>query len=180
MSAENDAAKVLGLAATIVRLCDHTPVWGQLYIEEELRISEALRGQCLDIQHVGSTFVPGLKAKPIIDILVGVRDLKTGLSLVEPLSQIEYTYLGDTLVPNHLVFGKGLQRSYLLHVVQHLSDAWTRVIAFRDILRSKPSIASRYEVLKVLLSKQYHNDRTGYGEAKTVFIDAVLANGDWS
>jgi GrpB-like predicted nucleotidyltransferase (UPF0157 family) len=167
----------LGLPSGVVRLCKHDSQWGQLYLTQEVLIRKAIGCQLLDLQHVGSTCIPNIKAKPIVDILMGIESLPQGLSLVEPLSRIQFEYLANALVPGHLVFAKGSPRTYLLHVVEHTGAAWMRVIAFRNILLCSPPIAARYEALKVALSRQFHDDRAGYAEAKTEFIDRILKTG---
>ena len=127
------------------------------------------------IEHVGSTAVPGLAAKSIIDIIVGVRELAAGDRCVHPLEGIEYEYLGEAGIPGRLYFRKGQPRTYHLHMVEHRSEFWERHLLFRDLLRERPAVAREYEALKRELAVQYRTDRLAYTEAKTPFIESALA-----
>jgi len=166
---------VLGLPAKTVRLTDHDSVWPELFRREEALLRQVAGGVLLSVQHIGSSCIPGLKAKPIIDILGGVETLAQGQELALPLRHAGYHYLGGHLVPEHHVYGKGDNRTHLLHIVEYNGAAWRRVIAFRDILLKYPDVAARYETLKIGLSRQFPDDRPAYGEAKTAHIDRILA-----
>ena len=165
----------LGLVTGTVLLKEHDVGWADLYRAEEALLRKILGDILLDIQHVGSTCIPGLRAKPIIDILAGIEALAQGPALADSLRNAGYRYLGGHLVLGHHIFGKGVARTHLLHVVEYQGGAWRRVIAFRDILRKYPGIAARYEARKVQLSCQFRSDRAAYGEAKTPYIDSILA-----
>ena len=165
---------VLGLASDRVRLADPTPRWAQLYAEEAERLNAAV-GPCLrGLEHYGSTSVPGLKAKPILDILAGVPSLSDGLRLAGPLAALGYEDMGTGVVPGHHLFGKGEARTHLLHVVEYGSPIWTEALCFRDALRADPALAQEYEALKVRLSEQFAESRAEYTAAKAGFIQSVL------
>ena len=157
---------------------EYDPSWPARYERERASIVEAL-GDVMEgvagIEHVGSTAVPGLAAKPIIDIIVGVRELAAGERCVQPLEGIEYEYLGEAGIPGRLYFRKGQPRSHHLHMVAHGSEFWQRHILFRDLLRERPAVAREYEALKRELALQYRTDRLAYTEAKTPFIESALA-----
>jgi GrpB-like predicted nucleotidyltransferase (UPF0157 family) len=167
----------LGLPPNVVCLRDHSSAWRKFYNDEALELKKTLGHRLLEVQHVGSTSIAQLKAKPIIDILAGVGSLSDARYFVKPLATLGYDYLGDSLVHEHHVFAKDPQLlRFLLHVVELGGNAWKRVITFRDILRKNPIVAEQYEDLKVLLSRQFGDDRDAYAEAKTTFIDASIAN----
>jgi GrpB-like predicted nucleotidyltransferase (UPF0157 family) len=109
---------LLGLAEGSVVLVEHDPSWAQAYDEEKQRIGHALAGLALDIQHYGSTAVPGIRAKPIIDVVVGIEQLAMGDRCIQPLRMIGYDYLGDELVPGGLFFARGLPRTHHLNIVE--------------------------------------------------------------
>ena len=165
---------VLGLAQTQVRLHAPTPLWAGLYREEEARLKAALGPALLAVEHYGSTSVPGIQAKPIIDILAGIARLDDGPALAEPLAALGYDYAGDKIVPGHHIYGKGVARTHLLHVVEYGSAIWTEALRFRDALRSDPTLALEYEALKVALSEKYAERRADYTAAKASFIQAAL------
>ena len=161
-----------------VVVVEYDPSWPARYERERASIVEAL-GDVMEgvvgIEHVGSTAVPGLAAKPIIDIIVGVRELAAGERCVQPLEGIEYEYLGEAGIPERLYFRKGQPRSHHLHMVEHRSEFWERHLLFRDLLRERPAVAREYEALKRELALQYRTDRLAYSEAKTPFIESALA-----
>ncbi len=161
-----------------VVVVDYDSSWPARYERERASIVEAL-GDVMEgvaaIEHVGSTAVPGLAAKPIIDIMVGVRELPVGERCVQPLEALEYEYRGDAGIPGRYYFRKGNPRSHHLHMVQHGTEFWQRHLLFRDLLRERPAVAQEYAALKKELAAQYRTDRLAYTEAKTPFIDAALA-----
>ena len=165
---------VLGLAQTQVRLHAPTPLWAGLYREEEQRLKTALGPALLAVEHYGSTSVSDIKAKPIIDILAGVARLEDGPTLIAPLAALGYDYAGDKVVPGHHIFGKGEERTHLLHVVEYGSEIWDEALRFRDALRADCHLAREYEALKITLSEKYAERRADYTAAKASFIQAVL------
>lgn len=177
MPSNKEAVKylgVLGLAQTQVRLHEPNALWAGLYLEEEQRLKAALGPALVGIEHYGSTSVGGIKAKPIIDILAGIARLEDGPVLVAPLAALGYEYAGDTVVPGHHIFGKGAERTHLLHVVEYGSPIWNEALRFRDALRADHHLAREYEQLKVSLSEQYAERRSEYTAAKAAFIQSVL------
>ena len=165
---------VLGLAQTQVRLHEPTPLWAGLYREEEERLKLALGSSLVAIEHYGSTSISGIKAKPIIDILAGIGHLEEGPMLVGPLAALGYDYAGDKIVPGHHIFGKGTERTHLLHIVEYGSAIWNEALRFRDALRADPALAQEYETLKITLSQKYAERRADYTAAKAAFIESVL------
>jgi GrpB-like predicted nucleotidyltransferase (UPF0157 family) len=174
MAPMDDHFGVLGLAQTQVRLHEPTPLWAVLYRAEEERLRAALGPALVAVEHYGSTSVPGIRAKPIIDILAGIARLEDGPALIEPLAALGYEYAGDKVVPGHHIFGKGKERTHLLHVVEHGSPIWTEALCFRDALRTDPKLAREYEALKIALSEKYAERRADYTAAKATFIQSVL------
>ena len=162
---------------TIV-IADYDPRWSEAFEREQARIVRALGGLMdgvVAIEHVGSTSVPGCAAKPIIDIMISVRELARGERCVEPLVELDYEYLGEYGIPGRLYFRKGEPRSHHIHLVEHGCDFWVRHIAFRDVLRQRADLVEQYGALKRELAAKYGTDRVGYTEAKSPFIDAALA-----
>lgn len=100
---------VLGLENNVVRLSDYTQLWAELYREEEKRIMAAVGNLIVDLQHIGSTAIPGIKAKPILDMMAGVAQLEKGLLCKAPLEAIGYDYIADADIANDYVFGKVLR-----------------------------------------------------------------------
>lgn len=162
-----------------VMIVDYDPRWPDIYLEEKERILGAVGEKIKDIEHIGSTAVPGLGAKPVIDIMVSVKDVETAHECVDPLGRIGYT----DITPQPLSWnqdwfyclGKGPHSTgFHLHLVREGSDHWDGHILFRDYLRAHPETARTYYDLKKRLATEYGADREGYTDAKTSFIESVL------
>lgn len=159
-------------AAGPVVIADYNPDWPAMYERERRRILDAIGEWLVDIQHVGSTSVHGLAAKPVIDIMPGVRSLDDTRHIIEPLKRLGYEFVPEYVddIPERRYFRRGHPRSHHLHVVETTSDFWRRHLAFRDYLRAHPEAARDYETLKRRLAVQYGDDRLGYVNAKSEFI----------
>lgn len=131
-----------------------------------------------DVHHVGSTAVPGLEAKPIIDILVGVGDLEQSRRCSEPLAGLGYLYAPYLAEEMHW-FCKPhpSRRTHHLHLVPEGSGRYRDELAFRDSLRADSSAAIEYAALKRKLASELAHDRDSYTEAKSAFIRDVLGQG---
>jgi len=153
----------LGLEQEINRLADSNPLWPQAFAEEAARIRDALGEKALAIEHYGSTAVPGLRAKPIIDLQIGVADINHGLLFIEPMAKLGYDYAGDQGIREHHIFGKGRARTHLAHVVVYRR--------FRNRLRSDANLRAAYEALKLRLAADPANNRAAYTAGKTEFVE---------
>jgi GrpB-like predicted nucleotidyltransferase (UPF0157 family) len=164
-----------GLAHGVVRLTSWTPLWQTLFEEEAVRLGRALGLLALGLEHYGSTSVPGLVAKPILDILVGAPAPLDPNPFVDALAPLGYEYAPEAGVPDHLVFGRGRLRTHLVHVVEHRGPAWERALRFRDLLRADSALAMSYAELKTVLAQQHPTDRASYTAGKAAFIQRALA-----
>jgi GrpB-like predicted nucleotidyltransferase (UPF0157 family) len=158
-----------------ITIAEYDSRWPSLYEEEKGRVLCLLGDVVLDIQHVGSTAVPGLGAKPIIDIMVAVADLADVEKCIEPLATLGYEFRGEAGVPGRLFFGKGAPRTHNLHVVEREGDVWKNALLFRDFLRAHPDEARQYYELKKRLAAQYGAGRDEYWHGKRPFIESLLA-----
>jgi GrpB-like predicted nucleotidyltransferase (UPF0157 family) len=165
---------MLGLERGTVRLAPYTPEWHRLFEEERRSIEEAVGAYALAVEHVGSTSIPGLTAKPIIDIMLGVGELSEVEHCISPLVRLGYVYKGENGLPERHFFAKGEPRTHHIHLVQIDGAHWREHLLFRDYLRRHPSLAEEYAALKRRLAQQYHADRATYTDAKTPFITRVL------
>jgi GrpB-like predicted nucleotidyltransferase (UPF0157 family) len=164
----------LGLERGVNRLVAHNPLWSQAFAEEASRIKSVLGDLALAIEHCGSTSVPDIRAKPIIDLQIGVADIRHGLDFIAPLERIGYDYAGDVGIPEHHVFGKGVARTHLAHVVVFGSDQWFRTLRFRDRLRADSALRGAYEDLKLRLAAESLT-RAQYTAGKAEFIERASA-----
>lgn len=164
----------LGLNDGRVSLAPHDGAWRSAFAAEAVRLRDLLGAQVLGIEHVGSTAIPGISAKPILDILVGLADLDVGPALAEDLATIGYELRPNAGLPEEHVFVKGAPRTHILHVVRLNGPAWQQKIAFRDSLRENPDLARSYEALKSALSAQFPDDRAAYTSGKADFVREVV------
>lgn len=164
----------LGVPHGKVRLAPHDPRWNTLYLEEKEKLVGLWKDKALDIQHVGSTSIPNILAKPILDIVIGVEDLSASDAMQPAMAGIGYDYPRDVGIPADLIYGKGTPRTHLVHVVVLNSSQWHQYIVFRDTLCAHPSIAAAYEKLKRELAQMYGDDRAKYTEAKGDFVGDVM------
>jgi GrpB-like predicted nucleotidyltransferase (UPF0157 family) len=159
----------LGLEAGVNRLVGYNPLWTRAFAEEAARISSTVGPLVVAIEHYGSTAVPGLRAKPIIDLLIGVAEIDHGLSMIRPMTGLGYDYAGSQGIPDHHIFGLGVARTHLAHVVVYGGNQWTAGIKFRDRLRADAETRAKYQDLKERLAAEA-TSRATYTAAKSEFV----------
>lgn len=156
-----------------IELVDYDPTWAELFEREQGVLAPVFDGKAVGIEHIGSTSVPGLCAKPIVDVLVGLRELRLTDEQVEDMQRLGYDYLGEHGLPGRLFFRKE-PRTHHVHVVEHGGEVWDRQITFRDALRADADERRRYDEFKRRLAAEGHPRET-YAELKTPFIREVEA-----
>jgi GrpB-like predicted nucleotidyltransferase (UPF0157 family) len=159
-----------------VKLATNDPYWAAVYEAERADIAAALGELAVDIQHIGSTSVPDLVAKPVIDILVAVNKLDDAIDCIPPLQVLGYTFIDHPENTDRRFFSKGHPRTHHLHIVEYKSQAWSDHIDFRNTLRADRHTREKYANLKVEMAQRYAENRTAYTKAKSDFIQGVLAN----
>ncbi len=157
-----------------VIVIDYNADWSNQYEQEKQQILLALGDTVTNIQHIGSTSVPGLAAKPVIDILLGLKQIPPLLRQISSLEAIGYSYYGELGISERHYFRKGMPRTHQIHAVLVDSEFWKRHILFRDFLRNNPKAAQRYEALKRKLAQEFECDRTGYTNSKAPLIEQLL------
>lgn len=167
---------MLGLESGKVSLQPYTEEWAREYEIEEKLLRTEIGQFVIDIQHVGSTSIPGLAAKPIIDIAAAVSSLKEGEKCIEPLIKLGYEYKGDGGIRGRHFFAKGTKekRTHYMHIEEWKGELWQNHILFRDYLRKHKEFAIEYGELKAELAKKYSDDREAYAACKDEFIKLVL------
>ena len=168
--------KLIGLQRKKVKLFSYKPLWKKLYKKEEKSLLNILGKDILDIQHVGSTSIPGVKSKPIIDIAVGVKSLKIGKKFIGPLKKMGYECKGNAGVRGRLFFANGNEnnRTHYLHIEKLNSRNWKNHIIFRDYLCKHKKAVKEYNILKEKLAKKFKNDRDQYTAKKEFFIKKII------
>ncbi len=161
-----------------VCLAPYDPAWPVLFSQEQERLLP-LFPQLLAVEHIGSTAVLGMAAKPIIDILAAVPSMAAADSLFEPILACGYTTSREfnAMLTDRRWFMRsaGGRRTHHLHVVVHLGQVWAERLRFRDLLRQNPSLAQSYSQLKSELAARFPQDREAYTNAKAEFVAAALA-----
>jgi GrpB-like predicted nucleotidyltransferase (UPF0157 family) len=154
--------------------------WPVLFDEEAARLRAILDPSLIiGLEHFGSTAIPNLSAKPIIDILIAVRSLTDAqASFVETLRTLDYVYWAENPKKDRLFFVKGMppfgsRRSHHVHVTEPHGEMWQR-LAFRDYLRAHPEEARAYERLKKRLAAEHYRDRGAYTDAKSAYVESVM------
>ncbi len=165
---------MIGLKRGTVKLLRYNPKWRESALKEINALRKTLGSIALDIQHMGSTAIPGMSAKPIIDIDVAVKSLRVVKDLIGPLKKLGYRYrVGE---PEKRLFVKGPNEkiTYHLHVIELGSDLWNNDLLFRDFIRKNKKEARQYSELKKELASQFYNDRKSYSNGKEDLIKAIL------
>ena len=163
----------LGLERGVVRLVAYDPRWATLFLEESARL-QPLLPQGVKLEHIGSTAVPGLAAKPVLDILAGYESVAALPACIEVLVAAGYRHRGEQGIPGREFFRKGEPRAYHIHLAERGGGFWTEHLTFRDALRAQPALRDAYSRLKRDLAERYPNDREAYIEGKGPFVHEVL------
>ena len=166
----------MGLKSGFVAVEEYTPAWRDAFERERSSLVAALGPVALAVEHVGSTAVPGLCAKPVIDIAVGAESLETGRGAIPALTALGYEFKGEAGIPGRHFFAKGSRddRPHYVHVEPLAGELWRNHILFRDYLRCHADEVMVYAQLKRDLAKQFGNDRASYALAKDGYIERVL------
>lgn len=165
----------MGLDKNKVRLEPHNPEWAKMYETEARELKRIFDSLAIDINHVGSTSIPNICAKPIIDIQVSLKRLEDFEQVRHIFEQSPYSVKPDPVPDEQLVRkGEETNRLFLIHIVEKGSDRYIDTLLFRDYLLSHPKVAKKYEALKIELATKYANDRPSYTTAKSDFIQDVI------
>jgi GrpB-like predicted nucleotidyltransferase (UPF0157 family) len=161
-----------------VSVRDYDPGWPARFRSEAALLAEAIGPWITGgVHHVGSTAIPGLVAKPVIDIMVGVADLESSRLCIDVLAELDYCYAPYREDVMHWFCKPSpARRTHHLHLVPTGSDRFTDVLAFRDYLRTHPDVAAQYGDLKRQLAVSHANDRSAYTDGKSAMVAAITAD----
>lgn len=174
----SDTDSSLGLARGRVELVSHDPAWREAYEREVRRLRAELDASVCGFEHVGSTAVPGVAAKPVVDMLLLVPALDATDGLAGELGALGYDERPSDGVRDRRFFARGppARRTHYLSVTEAGSDCHRQQVTFRDALRSDPDLAAEYDRLKRELAAATPNDRATYTDSKSSFVRSVLAD----
>ncbi len=167
----------LGLQRGTVRLEPHNPEWHKLFEAEKSALQKVLGDKFIATEHVGSTAIPGLKAKPILDLMLAITYLENWEWLKEPLAKLGYEFRRDfRKEQGHILFVKGPEknRTHYLKITELNSDFWTEHILFRDYLVNNPQYREEYQKLKENLFDAHGGNREPYTKGKEEFVRKIL------
>jgi GrpB-like predicted nucleotidyltransferase (UPF0157 family) len=150
--------------------------WPKQFEEEKVTLKKILVDKIIAIEHIGSTAVKGLGAKPILDIAIGVNDLDAVSELIERLKSIGYEFVYHQEFPERRFFRKGQWKAgtHHLHFYQFEGEHWNNQLLFRNYLRTHPDVLKEYQQLKISLAKKFRFDRVSYTKNKAAFIQKVI------
>ena len=168
---------MVGLKHGVNLLVDYDSEWPIAFEEERARIQSVVGDVLRGIEHYGSTAVVGLRAKPIIDILLGVTPLGNWIRCRDPLETLGYDYAEDAGGPGHYIFGRGRdlsERTHLVRVVEFKGQSWRSSLAFRDALREDELLRTKYVEMKERAATLAPIGRAKYNELKHLFIERFV------
>lgn len=155
-----------------INVIDYNPLWTKKFEEESLLIKDIISDNCIAIYHIGSTYMPGLAAKPIIDIMVVVKSLEKVDDVAEDFLKIGYEYLGEFGIVGRRYLRKGGdERTHHIHIFQ--ADDWNNIgrhLAFRDFMRTHEKERDEYAKIKIDLAHKFPYDIDGYCDGKENFV----------
>lgn len=166
-----------GLSKDIVQIVPYQSCWADSFHREAERLRLSLGPAIGRVEHIGSTSVPGMSGKPVIDMMAAVEKLSLASTLIPVLERLGYEHRPDNPVPGRLFFALGppALRTHYLSLAETGSSFWWEHIAFRDYLAANPATASDYAALKQRLAAQFAHDRASYTLAKNGFVRNILS-----
>jgi GrpB-like predicted nucleotidyltransferase (UPF0157 family) len=163
-------------------IAEYDPIWPHWYESAAYRIREALGDKVLQLDHVGSTSVPEIAAKPIIDMAATIRSYDDAAAIAAALRAPGWSWApepdDDELRRASFCFPEPGYRTHHLHAIEARSPHWRRWLAFRDALRDDVRLARQYAALKQRLAQQFAHDRDSYRAGKTAFVVHTLGAGE--
>lgn len=162
-----------------ITIVAYNPRWPEYFSQEQARLASVLRDTGAVIEHIGSTAVPGLAAKPILDLMIGLPDFSIADRQVPRITSLGYEYIArhEQVMPERRFFKREEHgaATHHIHMVGLATSFWERHIRFRDYLRDHPEAASAYAAFKQKLATQDWQDGSAYAQAKTEFIAKIEA-----
>jgi len=161
-----------------IELIDYDPTWPTRFVEQKTRLTMILNPWLAgEIEHIGSTSVPGLRSKPIVDILAPVQSLAASRAATPILEEDGWLYWPDDPNQDYRLWflrPNPAARSHHLQIIQHDHPSSRALIVFRDVLRRDVMARTAYSALKADLANKHQSDRNAYSNAKTEFVQAIL------
>ena len=171
---ELDVRKKMTSDQRTIKVVPYDPLWKSLFERESKRIKEVITEGLIEVHHIGSTSVPSLSAKPIIDMMPEVLSLGLLDDFDQEMEGLGYLVKGELGIPGRRFYLKGeVDRTHHVHAFESGSESLIRHLAVRDYLRDHPGEASSYADLKMRLASQFPHDNDGYCEGKHEFVQQL-------
>ena len=167
-------ADSLGLESGVVRVVEYDAHWPALFAAERQRIRAECGTLPLRLEHVGGTAIPGMCAKPVLDMVAGRPPETPAEEYGASLTRAGYEHRGEQDVPGRQFFRRGQPRAYHLHLVEEGGPLWRDYLAFRDYLCAHPDAACQFADLKRALAERFPRDREAYINAKSTGVQEIL------
>lgn len=166
----------MGVKRGIVELEDYNIEWVKSFEKEKKLLEDVLKDKIVSVEHVGSTSIPNLKSKPIIDICVGVKNLEDAVGFEKILEPYDYHFRGHQGVEDRYFYAKGPEenRTHYIHFEEVDSDSYKNHILFRNYLIKHPEYVKQYQEIKEDLALKYPEERSKYTAGKADFIVSVI------
>ncbi len=153
-----------------IQVVEHNSEWKQQYLDEINYLKQTPCLSALEYEHIGSTSIPNIKAKPIVDIIIGIKDFPPQGEIIEGLEENGYTYMQEMSVPDRLYFIKRGQKNFNVHVITFQGSVWNKDVLFRDYMINHFEEAQEYSDLKEEILRSGVNDLLEYSKRKADFI----------
>lgn len=166
----------MALKRGIVELEEYKPAWKEEYNTEKELLESVLKDRIIEIHHIGSTSIVGLKSKPVIDILLVINSLSTISEIEELLKKYDYQNRGQQGVSDRYFFAKGSEdaRTHYIHFTEPKSETYYNQIYFKKYLEDHPEYIDKYSKLKEELTEKYADERAKYTQGKSDFIKNIM------
>lgn len=166
----------IGLKRGTVKLKKHSSNWAELFEKEKRILLKKFHNVIIEVSHGGSTAIPTIPAKPIIDMFAVVSSLKDTKTIRKGLEKLGYEYRGEEGVPERILYVKGKPelRTHHLQLVERQSSEWKNHLLIKEYFQKHPKVARKYAELKTKLAKKYPDDRKSYSHGKDAFIKSVI------
>lgn len=171
---------MLGVPPGKVRLSDYQQSWPESFLREKGRLEAGLRANVVEVEHIGSTAVDGMRAKPLIDVMVGLERIEDHAPCVPIMEDLGYEYKGEFGIPGRHFFVLGDPTTFHVHMVEHGRHFWRLNLHFRDMLRRDPAARARYEAEKIRLAQEHADCREKYTAGKNTIIQTLLKESGWT
>lgn len=157
-----------------VELIAHNPEWKLLFSAEASKIKSILKENCLEIHHIGSTAIPNIYAKPIVDMMPIVKNIKLVDALDQAFEQLGYICMGEYGIPGRRFYWKSkTERTHHVHLFEQGSTEIARHVAFKDFMLEHPDYAQAYSLIKCCLAEVFPNDIENYVNGKSSFVQMI-------